>query len=138
MEEKNMLQKINRFIAANSIWIFLIAVTYKLTFYIINLVNGFEANAGLGVRRLFEGLLGAAWELIVLAVILEVSRKVASGYPPEQRVQPNPYNAPMPNQQQPRPAQQPQGGVAIWTCPNCGSQNNGAMAFCAKCGKPRS
>lgn len=132
-----MLQKINRFIAANSIWIFLIAVTYKLTFYIINLVNGFEANAGLGVRRLFEGLLGAAWELIVLAVILEVSRKVASSYAPRP-VQNNPYNAPMPNQQ-PRPAQpqaQPQGGAA-WFCANCGSQNNAGMAFCSKCGKPK-
>lgn len=132
------MQKINRFIAANGIWIFLCAATYKLTFYIINLVSAFKVSGGYGVERLFSGLLGAAWDLIILAVILEVSRKVASSYPPERPVQNSPYNAPMPNQQ-PRPAQpqpQPQGGAA-WFCANCGSQNNGGMAFCAKCGKPK-
>lgn len=131
------MQRINRFIAANGIWIFLCAVVYKLTFYIINLVDAFKYTAGSGVRSLFSGLIGGAWDLIILAVILEVSRKVASSYAPRP-VQNNPYNAPMPNQQ-PRPAQpqpQPQGGAA-WFCANCGTQNNGGMSFCSKCGKPK-
>lgn len=140
------MQKINKFIADNGLWIFLGAAAYKFTFYIINLVNAFESSAGYGVRTLFSGLLGAAWDLIILAVILEVSRKVASGYPaqparPAQPAQPAaPYTAPMPAQQPVQPAQpvqQPAQAPAIWTCPNCGSQNTEGMAFCAKCGKPK-
>lgn len=158
------MQKINRFIANNGLWIFLGAAVYKLTFYIISLVNafkpvgyGFDAkvDVGYGMRTLFSGLLGAIWDLIILAVLLEVSKKIASGYPPEVRApQPqapqapaSPYTAPMPAQQpvqpaQPAPAQpvQPapaQPTAAIWTCPNCGSQNTEGMAFCAKCGTKR-
>lgn len=152
----NVMQKINKFIADNGLWIFLGAAAYKFTFYIINLVLAFMSSAGYGVRSMFSGLLGAAWDLIVLAVILEVSRKVASGYPaepakpvqPAQPAQPaaSPYTAPMPAQQPVQPVQQPAQPVqpeipektkAIWTCPNCGSQNTEGMAFCAKCGNPR-
>lgn len=147
------MQKINKFIADNGLWIFLGAAVYKLTFYIINLVNAFtpvgygfdtKVDVGYGMRTLFSGLLGMVWDLIILAVILEVSKKIASGYPaqparpvqPAQPAQPaSPYTAPMPAQQ---PVQQPaQPAPAIWTCPNCGSQNTDGMAFCAKCGKPK-
>lgn len=127
------MQKINRFIAENGIWIFLCAATYKFTFYIINLVDAFKFGAASGVRSLFTGLIGGAWDLIILAVILEVSRKVASSYAPRP-VQNSPYNAPMPNQQ-PRPVQ-PQGGAA-WFCTSCGTQNNEGTSFCSKCGKPK-
>lgn len=137
------MQKINKFIADNGIWIFLCAATYRFTFYIINLVSAFKASAGYGVKSLFGDLFDAAWGLIILAVILEVSRKVASGYPPVQQIQQvpgSPYTAQRPVQpvqppvQQPAQPAQPQ---AIWTCPNCGSQNSEGMAFCAKCGKQR-
>ena len=148
------MQKINKFIADNGLWIFLGAAAYKFTFYIIDLVLAFQSNAGYGVRNMFSGLLGAAWDLIVLAILLEVSRKVASGYPAAPQQAPAaPYTAPMPAQQpvqqvpaqpvqpvqptqpvQPAPAQST---AAIWTCPNCGSQNNEGMAFCAKCGTKR-
>lgn len=155
------MQKINKFIADNGLWIFLGAAAYKFTFYIINLVLAFQSSVGYGVRNMFSGLLGAAWDLIILAVILEVSKKVASGYPPEVRA-PQPQQAapvvpaPMPAQQPVQPAQpvqqvaaqpvqqptQPapapaQPTAAIWTCPNCGSQNTEGMAFCAKCGTKR-
>lgn len=172
------MQKINKFIADNALWIFLGAAAYKFTFYIINLVYTFISSVGSGVRSMFSGLLGAAWDLIVLAVILEVSKKIASGYPAEQKApqqapQPTlgqapaaPGTAPMPAQQTVQPAQpvqpvpqataqpaQPAQPVqqveaqpaqpaqptqpAIWTCPNCGSQNTEGMAFCAKCGTKR-
>lgn len=163
------MQKINKFIADNALWIFLGAAAYKFTFYIIDLVYAFISNVGSGVRTMFSGLLGAAWDLIILVVILEVSKKIASGYPAEQKapqpVPAAPGTAPMPAQQpaqpaqqaaaQPAPAQpatapapaqptpapaQPEPAPAqpaIWTCPNCGSQNTEGMAFCAKCGTKR-
>lgn len=152
--EGNVMQKINKFIANNRLWIFLGAAVYKLTFYIINLVNAFKpigygfdtkVDVGYGMRTLFSGLLGMAWDLIILAVILEVSKKIASGYPaqpaqPTQPTQPaSPYTAPMPAQQPAQPVQpaQPAQAPAIWTCPNCGSQNTDGMAFCAKCGNKK-
>lgn len=153
------MQKINKFIADNALWIFLGAAAYKFTFYIINLVLAFISSVGYGVRNMFSGLLGAAWDLIILAVILEVSKKIASGYPAEQKapqpVPAAPNTAPMPAQQPVQPVQAAQQPVpqaaaqpaqpaeptpaqpAIWTCPNCGSQNTEGMAFCAKCGTKR-
>ena len=149
-----MLQKMNKFIADNGIWIFLCAVTYRLVFYIIDLVSAFDIGAGYGVRRMFDSLLGIVLEMIILVVILEISRKVASDYAPGQPVQNRPYNAPTPAPQQPiqqaqpvqpvqqaqpvQPVQQAQPvGGAAWFCSNCGAQNNDGMAFCAKCGKPK-
>lgn len=137
------MQKINKFIANNGLWIFLGAAVYKLTFYIINLVSafkpvgyGFDAKVDVayGMRTLFSGLLGMIWDLIILAVILEVSRKIASGYSPEVKAPQAPM-APVQPAQPAAPVQQ--AAPAIWTCPNCGSQNNEGMAFCAKCGTKR-
>lgn len=149
------MQKINKFIADNGLWIFLGAAVYKLTFYIINLVSAFtpigygldaKVDVGYGMRTLFSGLLGAIWDLIILAVLLEVSKKIASGYSaaPQapQQAPAAPYTAPTPAQQPvqqaaAQPAQPAQPTAAIWTCPNCGSQNNEGMAFCAKCGNKK-
>lgn len=128
-----MLQKINKVIAENGIWIFLCALTYRLVFYVIDIVSAFKWSAGGGVRCIFEGLFGIAVSMVTLVVLLEVSRKVASSYAPTQPTQNRPYNAPMPNQQ-PRPVQ---GGAAGWFCASCGAQNNDGMAFCAKCGRPK-
>ncbi|MDE6728210.1 MAG: hypothetical protein K2J80_09785 [Oscillospiraceae bacterium] len=141
-----MLQKLNRIIAQNSLWIFLGAATYKFVFWIINVATSFSnqyTSAASGVKILFQGMFDLALELVILAVILEVSRKIASGYPAPTQTNynpaPNNYNPQMPVQPtntapvpQPAPA-----NSDPWFCSNCGTQNNGATSFCSNCGKPK-
>lgn len=72
-----MIKKINTAIAKNGIWIFLCAATYKFVFLIISIVNSFKYNGAGGVRTLFEGFFNYALELVILAVLLELSAKLA-------------------------------------------------------------
>ena len=165
MEGNKMLKKINACIAKFGMWIFLVAAVYRVTFWIIDMVKGFKADSvnsmfgggsANGVYALFNGLFGMIISLVTLAVILEISRKIAEKYTPEElgskpvnnnTAPMNNYNAapqtPVPPQApvQPQVPYQPQAPVQpaanVWYCAGCGTQNGSNAAFCAKCGKPR-
>lgn len=150
-------------IAKFGIWIFLCAATFKFTFWIIDMVDGFKWKAGEGVRALFYGLFEMIFYLIILAVILEVSRKIAEKYtaaelapkpatyaaPQQANYQQVPVQPQAPVQQvAPQAAPAPQAASAqqaapvaptngVWYCAGCGTQNTADAAFCAKCGKPK-
>lgn len=156
-----MLKKINRFIAQYGIWIFIIAALYKFTFWIINMVNSFNLGAGSGLHSMFSGLFGMVLDLVILAVILEVSRKIAEKYTaadfatpafntnPNNGYNPAPANnfnaapqAPVQNATpvQPQVPVQPANNATpsgVWYCSSCGTQNDGAASFCSKCGKAK-
>lgn len=72
-----MIKKINTAIAKNGIWIFLGAATYKFVFLIISIVNSFKYSGAGGVRTLFQGMFDYALELAILAILLELSAKLA-------------------------------------------------------------
>lgn len=149
-----MLQRINKAIAQYGIWIFIVAALYKFTFWIIDMVNGFGVSGGYGVRVMFSSLFGMVIDLVILAVILEVSRKIAEKYTQADFAQPvfpanpNGYNptpannfnaAPQAPVQNAAPVQ-PVNNVApsgVWYCSSCGTQNDGATSFCSKCGKAK-
>lgn len=152
-----MLKKINKFIADAGIWIFIVTALYKFTFWIINMVNGFQTSGAAGCAQLFGGLFQMCVDLIMLAVLLEVSRKIAEKYTPAELAPSgygqynNGYGAPMngynqmppmgqpqPPMGQPAPQQVQPASNGVWFCNGCGTQNNGDTAFCSKCGKPRS
>lgn len=164
-----MIQRINLAISKSRVWIFTVAALYKFTFWIIDMVNGFKGGGAAGVYIMFNELFGMTISLVTLAVILEISRKIAEKYtqadfaaPAAPRLNYNPYGAPpqapVPPQMQvtpqapvppqasvppqaPTPPQAPvqPAGVAsgVWFCSGCGTQNESAAAFCAKCGKPK-
>lgn len=150
-----MIQKINRFVAKNALWIFLAAATYKFVFVIMDIVNSFRYNGAHGVRTLFEGLLEYTLTLLLIAVLLEVSRKIAesegfkftqsfTNYAPQQPVNyipqapaapaapaPAPTNAPA-------PASAPVSTVSEdWFCAQCGTKNIAGTSFCSQCGRPK-
>lgn len=128
-----MLQKLNSIIARNGLWIFMGAATYKFVFWVINISTAFAneyTKVGSDLKVLFGGLIDMAWELLILAVILEVSRKIASGYAANANY--NPQMPVQPNNAVPTPANN-----GAWFCTGCGTQNNGASSFCSKCGKPK-
>lgn len=153
-----MIQRINLAISKFRVWIFIVAALYKFTFWIIDMVTMFRLSGGSGVYTMFNGLFGMVIDLIILAVILEVSRKIAEKYsqadfaatfspmpnfvaPQVPPVQPQmkaapqaPAPAPAPVQPQ-APAQPAAAGV--WYCSGCGTQNSGEAMFCANCGKPK-
>lgn len=145
-----MIQKINNAIAKYGMWIFLGAATYKFVFWIINMVQSFKAGAGYGLKTLFGGMFDYVLELAILAVLLELSRYLASKC--ESVAQNNNFNrAPVNNynpqavQQMPTaqtqnttmPTVQPTQNVNVWYCSNCGTPNNSSTSFCSKCGKPK-
>ncbi len=162
-----MIKSLNTAIAKNGMWIFLGAATYKFVFLIIDIVNSFKYSGARGVETLFEGSLNYVMSLVTLAILLELSAKLAgvvieskpksyqqpinnfNGQMGMQQapVQPAPVQpTPAPVQQAPvqqAPVQEPtapqeQGSVAgVWFCSSCGTQNEGASNFCYKCGKPK-
>ena len=147
-----MIQRMNLAISKARVVIFVVAALYQFTFWIIDMVNGFKASAGIGVFTMFNELFSMLITLVDLAILLEVSRKIAEKYtqadfatssPQLNYNNPNPYNAapqaPVPPQapvQQAAPAQ-PAAAAGVWYCSSCGTQNVGDAAFCAKCGKPK-
>ena len=155
MEELKMIQRLNLMISKSRVWIFICAALYKFTFWIIDMVNDFKWSAGSGVRSLFSGLFGMVFYLVELAILLEISRKIAEKYTqadfpapaprPQAPMQPaQPMQPQMPAQpaqpaQPAAPAQpaQPAAPSGVWYCASCGTQNTGAGAFCSKCGKPK-
>ena len=133
-----MIQRINLAISKARMWILIVAALYRFTFWIIDMVNGFRASGALGVYTMFNELFGMLVSLVMLAILLEVSRKIAEKYtqadfaaPAAPRLNYNPYNA-APQMQVP-----PAGAAGVWYCSGCGMQNVGDAAFCAKCGKPK-
>lgn len=143
LEEEIMMSKINKAIAQNGIWIFLVAALYKFTFWIINMVSDFKWGAASGVRTLFSGLFGMVLDLVILAVILEVSRKIAEKYTAADFAN-NPFAPPTANNYNaaPQAPVQQAGNFAApnngaWFCAGCGTQNDNGTSFCAKCGKPK-
>lgn len=82
------MQKLNRIISKGGVWIFIFAAVYKFTFWIINMVLAFQTNGGYGVRTMFSGLFDMLLYLVILAVVLEVSRKIAEKYTPEELARP--------------------------------------------------
>lgn len=161
-----MIQRINLAISKARVWIFCIAALYYFTFWIIDMVNGFKLSGGTGVKIMFQELFSMGISLVMLAVLLEVSRKIAEKYtqadfaapappmlnynsygaPPQAPVPPQmqvpPQQAPVPPQvavpPQAAPSAPPQAQSAgVWFCASCGSQNEGIAMFCAKCGKPK-
>lgn len=72
-----MIKQLNTAIAKNGMWIFLGAATYKFVFLIIGIVNSFRYSGARGVATLFEGFLDYALELAILAILLELSAKIA-------------------------------------------------------------
>ena len=153
-----MIKSLNTAIAKNEMWIFLGAATYKFVFLIIDIVNSFKYSGARGVETLFEGSLNYVMSLVTLAILLELSAKLAGVViesKPKNYQQPmNNFNGQMGMQQAPvqptpaqpapvQPAQEPtapqeQGSAAsVWFCSSCGTQNEGASNFCYKCGKPK-
>ena len=118
MEENIMLQRINLAISKFRVWIFTVAALYKFTFWIIDMVNSFKYGGGSGVYAMFNGLFGMLVMLAELAILLEVSRKIAEKYtqtdfaaPAAPKLNYNSYNAPPqapvpPQMQAPIPPQQ--------------------------------
>lgn len=149
-----MIQKINRSIAKYGIWLFLAVATYKLVFLIMNIVSSFKWNGAGGVRTLFEGCLNYAFDLAVLAILLDVSRKIAesegvviptftiqpqapvNNYAPQAPVQPVQPVAPTPVQ--PAPVQQaPVQPTPVQQAPTPEMAPQGTAAsvwFCSSCG----
>ena len=151
-----MIQRLNLMISKSRVWIFICTALYEFTFWIIDMVNGFNSyNAGNGVYRLFSGLFEMIISLVILAVILEISRKIAEKYTqadfptpaPRPQAQAQPMQPQMPAQPtqpvapaqpvQPAAPAQPAAPSGVWYCASCGTQNTGAGAFCSKCGKPK-
>lgn len=166
-----MIQRINLAISKFRVGIFVVAALYKFTFWIINMVNAFQNHAavgssggmiggsggGAGVYILFDGLFSMLIELVMLAILLEVSRKIAEKYtqsdfaaPAAPQLNYNGYNAapqaPVQPQMQvpPQAPVQPQAQApaqpaasGVWYCSGCGTQNTADAAFCANCGKPK-
>ena len=140
-----MIQRMNLAISKARVWIFIVAALYQFTFWIIDMVNGFKASAGIGVFTMFNELFSMLITLVDLAILLEVSRKIAEKYTQADfaaatpQLTHNSYNAPVPPQMQaPQAPVQPQAPAAgVWYCSGCGTQNVGGAVFCAKCGKPK-
>ena len=155
-----MIQRINLAISKLRVWIFIVAALYRFTFWIIDMVNGFKGGGAYGVYTMFNGLFSMCISLVTLAVLLEVSRKIAEKYtqadfaaPAAPQLNYNSYNAApqapvQPQMQVPpqapvqptapaQPAAQAQPTAGIWYCSGCGTQNGSDAAFCAKCGKPK-
>lgn len=150
-----MIQKINKAIAQYGMWIFLGAATYKFVFWIINMVQSFKAGAGYGLKTLFGGMFDYVLDLVILAVLLELSRYLASkcgsnvaqnnnfNHAPVNNYNPQAAQqmpaAPTPNASMPtaQPTTVQPTANNVWYCSNCGTPNSNVTSFCSKCGKPK-
>ena len=153
MEEIIMIQRINLAISKARVGIFCVAALYYFTFWIIDMVNGFKLSGGTGVKIMFQELFSMGISLVMLAVLLEVSRKIAEKYTqadfaapaaprlnyntygaaPQAPVQPQmqvPPQAPVP----PQASVPPQPNAAPPVIPPVADPASSGVWFCSGCG----